>query len=219
MRIRIRFAKKNAARYLGHLDILRFFQRLFNRADVLMEYSEGFNPHQKLSFAQPLGVGILSNGEYLDAEIKDGQDLVLIFNNLNLFCGDGFEILSVKEVVGNFNAMAALKFAKYRVSGSFNFDSSTLDLLLNKESFIVSKSSKSGIKDVDIRPAIHELYFDNEDLVFLVSAASDNNLKADLLLNALCDLANVSYNKFNFIITRVDLFSDNFVSLEDFQTV
>ena len=83
MRVRIRFEKKQPVRYLGHLDIMRFFQRTLNRAGVKMEYSGGFNPHQKMSFAQPLGVGILSEGEYLDAEIAPGQDLNQILENLN----------------------------------------------------------------------------------------------------------------------------------------
>lgn len=216
MKIRIKFAKKYDARYLGHLDILRFFQRLFNRADVLMEYSEGFNPHQKLSFAQPLGVGTLSQGEYLDAEIKDGQNLDLILDNLNKHCGNGFEVLSIKEVTDNTNAMSMLRYAKYKISGDFNFDESYLQLLLDKKSFVISKTTKSGTRDVDIRPLIHELYFENDDLVALVSAASDNNLKADTLINVLCDLANVSYNKNDYIFERLDLYTDNFISLENF---
>lgn len=219
MRIRIRFAKNNDAKFLGHLDIMRFFQRLFNRAGILMEYSEGFNPHQKLSFAQPLGVGILSYGEYLDADIKDGQNLDFVFDNLKKFSGSGFDILCVKEVVGNSKSMAALRFAKYRIQGPFKFDNSSLDLLLNSKSYIVSKTTKSGTKDVDIRPLIHDLHFDGNDLIFMVSAASDNNLKADTLLSVLCNLCDCVYNKFDYTFIREDLFADNFVSLENFQTV
>lgn len=116
MRIRIKFEKRQPVRYLGHLDIMRFFQRVFNRAEVKMEYSGGFNPHQKMSFAQPLGVGILSEGDYLDAEIAAGQDLLQIRENMNRVCGEGFAIRSVKEVQeGAKKAMAALAYAEYHV--------------------------------------------------------------------------------------------------------
>ena len=116
LRIRIKFAKKDSVKYLGHLDIMRFFQRCFNRAEVKMEYSAGYNPHQKMSFAQPLGVGIISRGEYLDAEIADGQDLNEICQRLNGVCGDGFEVINVKAVEeGAKKAMAALQFASYEV--------------------------------------------------------------------------------------------------------
>ena len=116
MRIRIKFAKKESVKYLGHLDIMRFFQRCFNRADVRMEYSAGYNPHQKMSFAQPLGVGIISSGEYLDAEIADGQDLEDICRRLNEVCGEGFEVFSVRAVEeGAKKAMAALAYASYIV--------------------------------------------------------------------------------------------------------
>lgn len=220
MRIRVRFAKNYDARYLGHLDIMRYFQRLFNRADVLMEYSEGFNPHQKLSFAQPLGVGILSCGEYLDADIKDGQNLDLIFENLNKHCGSGFDIISVKQVKDDaIKAMAALRYAKYHVIGNFDFKQDTLNSFWEKDSFVISKTTKSKTVDVDIKPLVHELYFENDDLFFLVSASSDNNLKADTLLSVLCNLAGIKYNKNDFIFERIDLLAKDFVSLENFQTI
>ena len=56
--------------YVGHLDLMRFFQKAVKRADLDIKYSEGFNPHQIMSFALPLGVGLTSVGEYMDIDIK-----------------------------------------------------------------------------------------------------------------------------------------------------
>ena len=58
MKIRIKFAKIGPVKYVGHLDMLRYFQKLMRRAGIDITYSEGFNPHQKMSFAAPLGVGV-----------------------------------------------------------------------------------------------------------------------------------------------------------------
>ena len=69
MIIRVRFGKEGALRFIGHLDVLRTFQKIFRRADIPMAYSQGFSPHPIMSFALPLGLGLSSEGEYLDAEI------------------------------------------------------------------------------------------------------------------------------------------------------
>ena len=58
MRIRIKFRKYGVMRFIGHLDIMRYFQKAMRRANIDIAYSEGFSPHQIMSFAAPLGVGI-----------------------------------------------------------------------------------------------------------------------------------------------------------------
>jgi DNA repair protein RecO (recombination protein O) len=60
-------------KFIGHLDIMRYFQKAMRRADIDICYSEGFSPHQIMSFAAPLGVGITSDGEYLDIEVHESK--------------------------------------------------------------------------------------------------------------------------------------------------
>ena len=69
MKVRMRFIKRGPIQYIGHLDLMRYFQKVFRRCGLDVAYSQGFNPHQILSFASPLGVGLTSIGEYLDAGI------------------------------------------------------------------------------------------------------------------------------------------------------
>ncbi len=71
MRIRIKFRKYGVMRFIGHLDIMRYFQKAIRRAEIPIVYTEGFSPHQVMSFAAPLGVGIVGDGEYLDIEVHD----------------------------------------------------------------------------------------------------------------------------------------------------
>ena len=69
MKVRIKFSKHGAVRYIGHLDIMRYFQKSMRKSGVDIAYSTGYSPHQIMSFAQPLGVGMESDGEYLDIEM------------------------------------------------------------------------------------------------------------------------------------------------------
>ena len=72
MKVRIKFAKSGVMKFVGHLDMMRYFQKAMRRADIDIKYSEGFSPHQIMSFAAPLGVGITSDGEYLDINGNHG---------------------------------------------------------------------------------------------------------------------------------------------------
>ena len=68
IKIRIKFRKYGVMRFIGHLDIMRYFQKAMRRAEIDICYSEGFSPHQIMSFAAPLGGGTTSLGEYFDME-------------------------------------------------------------------------------------------------------------------------------------------------------
>lgn len=92
MRIRIKFRKYGVMRFIGHLDIMRYFQKAMRRANIDIAYSEGFSPHQIMSFAAPLGVGITSDGEYLDIEAKSTKSTQESIAALNAVMVDGIEI-------------------------------------------------------------------------------------------------------------------------------
>ena len=218
MKARIKFTKEAPVKYLGHLDILRFFQKCFVRAGVRMIYSEGFNPHQKLSFALPLGVGITSRGEFLDADIEDGQDLEDIKERLNSVSGDGFFILDIREVKeGAESLMSAVVFASYEVyckDGAFSMPEGFMD----QESIPVIKKTKKGSREVDIKPLIRKL--EGEYPVnMLLSAGSLNNLKPELLLEAACRFKGTEYVREDFEIVRTGLYGPDGSDLIEFETV
>lgn len=208
---------------------MRFFQRCFNRAEVKMEYSTGYSPHQKMSFAQPLGVGIISDAEFLDAEIAPDQDLMDICRRLNAVCGDGFTVHSVRKVQeGAQKAMAALQYASYIVDvnelltalgkeESAKALEQAIASLLRQENILVTKTTKSGEKQVDIRPQIVNLVYENGALIFAVTAGSENNLKPDLLTATVFAAANLAYQRESVTIKRTGLFAKDFVSLQAYE--
>ena len=124
MKVRIKFTKVGALRYVGHLDFMRTFQKIIKRSGVLAVFTRGFSPHMIMSFASPLGVGLESLGEYVDFEMayRDPYELTkielqrmnqlgiendelpdvpceaVIIDMLNRECPDGVRILSVKRI-------------------------------------------------------------------------------------------------------------------------
>ena len=62
MKLRVRFSKYGSVRFIGHLDVMRFFQKAIRRAEIDIAYTGGYSPHQIMTFAAPLGVGLTAEG-------------------------------------------------------------------------------------------------------------------------------------------------------------
>ncbi len=223
MKVRIKFTKEASVKYLGHLDIMRFFQRCFNRAGVKMIYSEGFNPHQKMSFAMPLGLGIESRGEYLDCEIADGQNLEDVKDQMNQVSGDGFHILSVRELKENAcKVMAAVRYASYQIVFDPAIAEEKIDQsikeLKSRRSYMVHKKTKKKEQDVDILTQIMQLSYQDKKMDLTLRAGGDQNMKAETVANVLFDLMGIDYQREKITIMRLELYAEELIPLEDFET-
>ena len=101
MKIRIKFSKQGNMRFIGHLDIMRYFQKAMRRADIDICYSAGFSPHMIMSFASPLGLGLESDGEYMDISVKQSPSSKEAVERLNAVMAEGIEVLSWRELPEN----------------------------------------------------------------------------------------------------------------------
>ena len=116
MKIRIKFRKYGNLKFIGHLDVQRYFQKAVRRAGIDAAYSTGFSPHQIMSFAAPLGLGLESNGEYMDMEVNSFLGSEETAARLNACGVDGIEVLSVRVLPPDArNAMASVAAAAYTV--------------------------------------------------------------------------------------------------------
>ena len=103
-------------KFIGHLDVMRYFQKVMRRADVDIRYSEGFSPHQIMSFASPLGVGMESRGEYVDIEVLSSDSSKEMLRRINSVIGDEMEAISYRLLPDNAaNAMSIVAAADYVV--------------------------------------------------------------------------------------------------------
>ena len=89
MKARIKFRKYGVMRFIGHLDVMRYFQKAMRRADIPIAFTSGYSPHMIMSFAQPLGVGVTSDGEYLDIELKGSISSEKAVKQLNAVMVEG----------------------------------------------------------------------------------------------------------------------------------
>lgn len=228
MKVRIKFSKHGAMKFIGHLDIMRYFQKAIRRSGIDIAYSTGFSPHQIMSFAMPLGVGLESDGEYFDIEMNSIVSCLDILERLEHEMVEGMHILSVKilpETAGN--AMASVAAAKYQVSFRKGQEpsldwKSQLPLFYQKDAIIVLKQTKKSNKEMDLKPGIYEMTILENHIVMLVDASSAGNIKPSLVLEAFYKENGQELLEFDLEILRLETYMNagtqekpDFVPLDD----
>ncbi|HCE73236.1 MAG TPA: Fe-S oxidoreductase, partial [Lachnospiraceae bacterium] len=98
MRVRIQYSKQGLLKFIGHLDMMRCFQKLLRRAGVDVTFSEGYSPHMVMSYAFPLGVGMTSDSEYVDVDLNRAYSSRELVSLLNEAAPEGLHVLDAREV-------------------------------------------------------------------------------------------------------------------------
>lgn len=115
-KMRFEITKGEEIRYISHLDYASAIQRAIIRAKLPAAYSEGFNPHMKISFASALAVGITSEVEYLDLELQEEVELTQGVKQLMATLPPGIRVKRAKYVIGKTPAlMAIVNLATYDI--------------------------------------------------------------------------------------------------------
>ncbi|MCD8198064.1 MAG: TIGR03936 family radical SAM-associated protein [Lachnospiraceae bacterium] len=215
MNVRVKFRKYGNLRFIGHLDTMRYFQKAIRRAGLDVCYSEGFTPHMIMSFAQPLGVGLESDGEYMDIRVNSTPSSAEAVRLLNENGAEGIEVLSWRELPeGSKNAMSIVAAANYEVRFREGCEppegwEERLLMFLQKPEILVQKETKKrAVQEVDIRPWVYACAV-REGVIFLtVSTGSVGNLKPELLLQAFAEQEGYELQRFGLLLRRKELYAD-----------
>lgn len=194
--IRFKFNRGESLKYIAHLDILRVFERALKRSKLPVSYTQGFNPRQKLVFGLPISIGLTSETEYADIELDGEVSTEAFMETLNANLPHGIRIVAAIHYNDKDNIMNEIASAKYEISfeaeapvSQSEWDS-LIEEILKKEEIFVMKKTKKGLREVNIRPLIFSMSITNNDskrclLEAFLSAGAENNLRPDLLMEAL----------------------------------
>jgi radical SAM-linked protein len=209
---RIKFIKYGRMRFIGHLDLANVFRRVLNRAKIPMAYSQGFNPHQEISFALPLSLGYYSNGEYMDIICVNPIDTKAVCESLNTFMPEGVNVLVTKEFnQGEKSSAALVKAASYSISipDDLVLTNELISTFMAQNTIEILKKSKNNEQITDIKPDIINISIDDNNILKVtLSAGPESSLRADALVKALYDFNTVELNPLKVKYVREDLLKE-----------
>ncbi len=187
---RLTFSKTGYAKYVSHLDLMRMFQRAFKRAELPISYSQGFNPHQKISIGFPLPLGVTGTKEYMDVELDEKLSFAELCGRLNDALPPDIRIFEASEPQ---QKISCLQLAAYTVYVELKQEipelKKKIEAVLNQSEILVDKKTKKGIAETDIKPSIAnaEASVNGKilDMLLVLSCADGASLKATVVLDAL----------------------------------
>jgi len=158
-RVRLRFGRGAAVRFISHLDTVRCWERAFRRAAIPLEYTQGFSPHPKIALAAPLAVGVTGSAELMDVWLRKWMppQSVVMLGRREL--PSGFELHDAWEVPEGAPALQALvRAARYRClafhGGQLSAARQAVDTFLQSESVVYCFSRGEEQRTVDLRPHV-----------------------------------------------------------------
>lgn len=159
-KLRLALNKGEKLRFLSHLDYAQAVERMIRRADIRMAYSEGFNPHMKISFSSALALGVTAAAEYIDMDVLEEDSLESIMERLNRVAPPGLEVLDGKEMPNKVKKMMAIcNYAIYEVTGPTTADVEWSELLktFNEASEIsYEKVTPKKTRIIDVKEFVKE---------------------------------------------------------------
>lgn len=221
-------------KFIGHLDVMRYFQKAIRRAGIDIAYTEGLSPHMIMSFASPLGVGLTSDAEYMDIELRTPISSREAIDALNRVGAEGITVTGfygIPEGKAN-KAMTLVAAADYTVRFRAGYEpeqlkrsarekegascteewinlASAVELFCARREIPVWKKTKKSEKEVDIRPMIYEMRCTEDGAVFLkLASGSAANLKPQLVMDTMLGSYGIETTPFTYEINRCELYAD-----------
>lgn len=203
--LRLRFAKRGRLKFISHLDLCRTMQSAMIRACLPLWYTEGFNPHPRISVALPLSVGAESECELLDVKVTEMPDPGEVVESLNVATAPELEIIEAYKPETKFSEIGSSEYRLYiDLPYSEDFDE------LFAGPIIIPKRTKKGNVETDIKPYINSIKFEYSDTGTLcrtvLAASTESYLNPEYIVRAIERNWKTEQNSFEYSICRMNIF-------------
>ncbi|MFN3980887.1 MAG: TIGR03936 family radical SAM-associated protein [Caldilinea sp.] len=166
-RVRIRYGKGEAIKFISHHDEFRLWERALRRANLPLLYKQGFNPQPHIQFAAPLGVGITGDNELLDIILSPPTPTAEVVERLRAALPPGVTLHAVDEVSLTATALQNLIIgADYTIILFAEPDEiaaglieGRIEALLQRETIWRERERKGRRYTYNLRPLIFELRY------------------------------------------------------------
>jgi len=173
------YAKQDQAKYFGHLEMVNIFLRAIKRAGIAVKYSQGFHPKPKISFDDPLPVGVESEQERFTLSVPGSVNPATVTRSLNSHLPDGLVINSCKFLTAGskYQAPPANVYRVTLLDGNFNEE----NLMVFKKSpeVTISLSNRKGtLKKINLKDMVRNIeLLDSKQLQVSLSAGTGKTLR------------------------------------------
>lgn len=216
----ITFSKTGTICYISHLDLMRMFKRTFKKAGIKLVYSQGFNPHPKMGFAQPLSLGYWGLKELMEFETVEEQNPQELKKIIGDMMPEGIEIIDckvlerIKKTLAA-NTVAAEYIIAIPLKEPIEADGAEIKNKYMDQSEIIAlkkQKKKKELAEINIKPMIRSIDFVPEEETLFVSTVLDSgstsNLSPELVIDTLLKRLEINTDRSEIAVMRKEIFFD-----------
>ncbi|GHT05312.1 hypothetical protein AGMMS49929_02720 [Endomicrobiia bacterium] len=204
MRLRLRFSKKGAVRFVSHLEQVEVFRRTARRSGLPVAFTAGFSPQVKSSYGPPLSVGQESSSEYMELYFTQKVNIENVKLEFSKALPDGFRLLDVKKVPLNFPAInISSNISEYKIKNA-DIAQEKIDKFLSQGLIIVEKTKKGKTVEIDAKPLIKSFKNENSVLKLQLRFSSGKSVRPEAVLKKL--LGNQDNSGKIYAVERTNLY-------------
>ncbi len=216
--VRLKFRKVGSLQYISHLDLVRTFMKVVIRAGIPLWFTEGFNPKPKLVFSVPLSIGVESETEFVDIRLNSDITPEEVMARINRNVTDEMRVTDAYFPSSRLSDLSYVSYViRIRTDGASADMAKKAEEILNGETVVVEKRTKSGPAATDIRPFIRKAAVDfiDGELVIHTTLFSGPSafLNPEYVIRALKDRLGILHNpdltkEYSLILRKHAYFED-----------
>lgn len=219
MKILCKFTKLGYLKFISHLDLVDLFQRTLFQNKVDVKFSEGFNPHPRMSIAYPLPLGIESNSEYMEIYLNSRIDLKDFLIKMNERLPAGIKIVEAMydddESISNKvkSVVYAFKLLNTFFDKNKNVDiAKELDKINSMDIVEIERKRKKGKRRIFVKENAKEylkrLELKDDAIYAYIKMSENGSLKPALIFDILNNYTNINMDELDIDLERIGLYQD-----------
>lgn len=193
MKIRAFYTRNGDLKFISHLNTINLLQRAVFSTNEEVAFSEGFNPHPKMSFGNPLPLGVSSDLEVFDVEFINDIDIPSFTKKMNEYLPKEVQIVRAYGADGSESISKIIKNSIYEYTIYTEIDLSNFDINIDDELTIVRERKT---KKNHPREFIRENIAENVNILSNFEKVDEDTY---LLIAQLENSVNKIINPMNFI--------------------
>ena len=178
-KVRVYYSKQDQAKFFGHLEMVNVFLRALRRARLPVKFSEGFHPKAKISFDDPLPIGLESQEEYFTLTVTEIVKPSNLVRRLNAHLPDGLVVRRCEHA-----PQKAVKTASHQTSYLVSlqnqiFNEEDLSSFNHRSDLIISRSNRKGkLKKIDLKAIVTDIeLLDSKRLMITLTSDPEKTVR------------------------------------------
>lgn len=182
---RVQINKGEEISILSHLDYVDIYRRAIIRSKLPISYSEGYNPHMKMSFANALAVGVTSEAEYFDFQLNVNLPEEEVMKRMNEQLPEGAKIIRLKKLKNKTpKLMAIADLSTYEIE-TFKFDEEAIERFNQEKEIIYERVTPKKKQIIDVKKFVERIEAEEMKLKVKIKITLEGSIKPSEVIHIL----------------------------------